>query len=526
MSDQKFDVIVIGSGIGGLVVASLLTQIGGKRVLVLERHFKPGGFTSGFHRRGRYWDVGLHYVGQMREGTTARRLFDLVTQGKVEWNKMSSPFEKFVYPDFIFEVPDNRELYKRKLAEFFPQERDGIERYFDDVLRVAKWHSTNIIRQTMPGVFRFLSSLLGAGTKRTALMTTADYLKRRFRDQRLKAVLVSQWGDYGLPPSMSAFLIHSLIVAHYFSGGYYPVGGADAIPQSIVPIIESNGGRCLVNHEVTEIIVSRRKAVGVKVLARRGSQVVQKEFFAPAIVSDAGAYETFIQLLPSHVELPFREELKSMMMDQSAVVVYLGLKEDPSRLGFRGENYWIYSGYDHDEMARRRGELLDGKVHFCFLSFPSQRDPKARYHTAEIITGVDYSSFERWRDKPWMKRGSEYKELKKKIAEALIDFVDSRFRGFKDLVGYVEVSTPLTVETFTGHFRGAIYGLPAVPRRFRLPWLKVVTPIENLYLTGADVASPGILGAFMGGVVTSAILLGSLGMRRILSASERYRKRG
>ena len=115
-SNQTFDLIIIGSGIGGLTVASLMSQIKNQRVLVLERHFKLGGFTHSFTRPPkRLWDVGLHYVGEMATGMMGRQLFDLITQRKVQWSKMRSPFEKFVYPDFTFDVPDDENLFSTSI---------------------------------------------------------------------------------------------------------------------------------------------------------------------------------------------------------------------------------------------------------------------------------------------------------------------------------------------------------------------------------------------------------------------------
>ncbi|GAB4505803.1 MAG: NAD(P)/FAD-dependent oxidoreductase [Anaerolineales bacterium] len=521
-SNQPFDLIVIGSGIGGLTVASLMSQMKHKRVLVLERHFKLGGFTHSFTRpKKRSWDVGLHYVGEMGADMIGRQLFDLITQQKVQWNKIPSPFEKFVYPDFTFDVPDDENLYQQALVERFPHERAGIEQYFKDILRVADWYRTNMLMQSAPALIRLPTQLIKSGAKGMALMTTAEYLNRLFKDIKLKAVLASQWGDYGLPPAESAFAIHALIVAHYFKGGYYPAGGAETIPESIVPIVEARGGQCLVNHTVTEVIVRNGRAIGVKVMAKAGQGIVEKEFFAPVIISDAGAYTTFKHLLPENVPLPFRNQLEQVAGGYGFITVYLGLKENPSKLGFHGENHWIYSGYDHDEMCQRRNEILEGKPSYCYLSFPSQKDPQAVAHTAEIITALDYATVENWKNYPWLKRGADYQALKDKLAETLIDFVDERYPGFKDLVNYQEVSTPITVETFTGHLRGSIYGIPATSERFRLSWLKVTTPVRNLYLTGTDVAALGILGALMGGVATSAHLLGSSGIMQILSMAKK-----
>jgi phytoene dehydrogenase-like protein len=515
---RDFDLIVIGSGMGGLTVASLMTQLKGSRVLVLERHVKLGGFTHSFARPGhRSWDVGLHYVGGMDPAEPSRQLFDLVTAHGVQWQRMVSPFEKFVYPDFTFEVPEGEDRYREALITRFPQERAAIETYFADVHAAASWFSGRILAQAMPAPAGRLVRLVNRRRESLALKTTAEYLDERFHDRKLKAVLASQWGDYGLPPSESAFAIHALVAGSYLEGGYYPVGGAGTIAKSVSDIVTANGGECLLNHRVSEILVSEGRAVGVRTTSGRSLQ----EFFAPVLVSDAGAYTTFCRLLPPSVPIPFRADLERRASGYGFVTLYLAFRDNPASIGFKGENHWIYDGYDHDALFHDRGGVLEGRPRACYLSLQSLKDPAAIEHTAEIISFLDYEAVERWKDEPWRNRGDEYEGLKRRIAEGLLDFVDRRYSGFKDLVSYCEVSTPLTVETFTGHRHGAVYGIPATPDRFRLPYLTVETPVENLYLTGCDVASLGILGAMMGGVATSSRLMGSLGFFRIFGAAKR-----
>jgi phytoene dehydrogenase-like protein len=520
--NRNFDLIIIGSGMGGLTVASLMAQLKRQRVLLLERHFRLGGFTHSFTRPGhRAWDVGLHYVGGMAAGQMGRQLFDLVTRGGVRWQKMPSPFEKFVYPDFTFDEPDDETSYRQALIARYPQERDAIETYFRDLHAVAGWYGAQIVAQAVPRALAALIRLASRPRRALALSTTGAYLDARVRDPQLRAVLASQWGDYGLPPSESAFAIHALVVASYLDGGYYPIGGAGTIAQSVADIVEAHGGQCLINHRVTEIIVSHGAAVGVRVESdgRHGAAL---EFTAGRIVSDAGACTTFCDLVPQSVPISFRADLERVADGHGFVTLYLAFKESPAKLGFRGENHWIYDGYDHDALFKRHGAVLEGRPSGCYLSFQSLKDPEATTHTAEIIAFLDYASVERWKNQPWHKRGEGYDQLKHRVAEGLLDFVDRRYPGFKGLVDYCEVSTPLTVEHFTGHRRGSVYGIPATPERFRLPYLKVVTPVRNLYLTGADVASLGIMGAMMGGVATTARLLGNLGFFRIVAASKEY----
>ena len=243
-----------------------MAQLKHQRVLVLERHFRLGGFTHSFTRPGhRAWDVGLHYGGGMAAGETGRQLLDLVTRRGVRWQKMPSPFEKFVYPDFTFDVPDDETSYRQALIARYPHERATIETYFRDLHAVSGWFGAQIFAQAVPGIMAALIRIASRPRRALALSTTAAYLDERVHDPQLKAVLASQWGDYGLPPSESAFAIHALVVASYLGGGYYPIGGAGTIARSVADIVAANGGQCLADHRVAEIIISHGAAVGVRV---------------------------------------------------------------------------------------------------------------------------------------------------------------------------------------------------------------------------------------------------------------------
>ncbi|HNF15248.1 MAG TPA: NAD(P)/FAD-dependent oxidoreductase [Leptospiraceae bacterium] len=505
-SENRYDVIFIGSGIGSLTAASLLAQFRKSRVLILERHFQAGGFTHEFKRKqNKYsWDVGIHYIGDLQEGSLTRKVFDTITKGNLKWNRMAEPFERFVYPEGTFAVYGDPERYKSDLISQFPEEKDAIEKYFKDVKKMAGYFGKHMLLKLMPPAIESLASLFDPSEP---IMTVKDYMDRHFKDYRLKAILASQWGDYGLPPSIASFAIHALVVYHYLNGGYFPDGGSGKILECIEPIVEENGGKILTSHEVTEVLIENGKAVGVKVKHLRGREENPYEnFYAPNVVSCAGAVPTYMKLIPQSYPIAFREDLQKFYKSNprvSHVSMYLGLSKDPRELGFNGENYWIYSNYDHDRNFAERNSWPEKPIAGAYLSFPSLKNPSAKSHTAEIIAFTDYENFEKWKDSPWKKRGEEYEALKTKIKESLLDYINGKFPGFKDIVEFSELSTPVTNEHFTGHPMGMIYGLPCVPDRFnsaKCPWFSLQTPVENLYLTGADASSPGVSGAMMGGL--------------------------
>lgn len=516
-SQQTFDAIVVGSGIGGLTVAAILSKLYHKRVLVLEQHFTAGGFTHTFERKGKFhWDVGLHYVGDMGEGGTGKAVFDYLTNGNLRWHKMPDPFEKFVYPDFTFEVYSDPDRFQADLVQRFPHEQEGIRRYFRDVQKATFWFNAHSLLELFPiwlnPLLRRVVRYFGAIIRQT----TQQYLNKNFQDVRLKALLASQWGDYGLPPSQSCFGIHSVIVTHYFNGGWYPVGGSKAIAQSIIPAIEQAGGVVITQRRVTEILLESGVAIGVKAQNTANPQA-EETYYAPIVVSDAGAFNTYLKLIPPSHPMAFRQEIQAFPKPSSMLTVYLGLKENPQRLGFQGENHWIYTTYDHDTIAQDPPIPANNLPKFGYLTFPSLKDPLAQGHTAEIIAHVDYDFFSQWREQAWRRRGSDYTELKAKITQSLIQLVESHYPGFQEAIEYVELSTPLTVEHFDASDRGAIYGIPCIPERLDQSWIGSRTPIKNLYLTGADTYSLGIMGAMMGGVKTTGILNGVFGFYKIMA---------
>ncbi len=518
---HSYDAIVIGSGIGSLAFASIMAKMRKWRVLVLERHFKIGGFTHTFSRPGGWtWDVGVHYVGEMGRGMGGRRLFDFITDGRVDWSPLPDVYDVFVYPGLTVKVPKGRANLERALVEAFPSEKPAIGQYFRDIQRATNWFTRHVMAMVTPPPVSWVVQGINRCTEHSALQTTQQYLEEHFRDPRLRAVLASQWADYGLPPGRSAFVAHAMIVNHYLNGAWYPAGGAGEIPKAASSVIQAAGGNLFVGHEVTRIILENGKAVGVEVQSQRGADQPRLEFRAPVIVSDAGAWNTFTRLLPSEA-IPFRAELEPPPGGLEAVELFLGLKRDPRELGFQGENYWIFSSFDHDQICASRNDLLDGRAAMAYLSFPSLKDPRAKSHTAEIVAPLSYRALEAFRNEPWRRRGTDYESAKNRITQALLDIVEQQHPGFRDIVAYAELATPLTFESFTGAPSGTIYGYPATPDRFRKAWLAPKTPIRNLYLTGTDAGMLGVMGALMGGVATASTLLGPAGFPEIMRAAKR-----
>jgi all-trans-retinol 13,14-reductase len=514
----KFDVIVIGSGMGGLATAALLAKEG-KRVLMLERHYTPGGFTHMYMRRGYLWDVGVHYVGEMQnEKNIMTKLFHYLSDGKLQWADMGEVYDKMIFGKTVYEFVKGKDEFKAKMKTYFPSPEDqrAIDQYIQSIYDAQRAQMNFFLEKLLP---KFLRPLLSNWLRKKALKwnrPTLEVLQSITQNKKLIAVLTGQFGDYGLPPSESSFMMHAVLAKHYMRGGSYPVGGSRKIFDTIAPAITQAGGQIFVNAAVKEIIVQNNRAVGVRM--ENGN-----EYFAKIIVSNAGVYNTFLRLLSKETarQHGLEERLKNVKPSVGHVCLYIGLRHSKSALNLGKANYWIFpDNYDHNENVKRYLENPDNEIPVVYISFPSAKDPDwerefPERSTIEIITLAPYEWYQPWRSLPWKKRGKDYEAQKEKLSQRLLEKLFEQEPQLRDKIDYYELSTPLSTAHFTNYQHGELYGIDHNVNRFNQTFLRPQTPINNLYLTGQDVVSCGVGGALSAGLLTASAIMGKNLMKRL-----------
>jgi len=508
---SHFDAIVIGSGIGGLGTAALLAKVAGQRVLVLERHYTAGGFTHAFHRPGFEWDVGLHYIGQVHEhGSQSRALFDFLTEGRLDWEPMPDVYDRIVIGDLRFDYVRGESRLRDQMKAAFPGESRAIDRYFARIhqclRRMPFFFADKILPPALSGLF---GGALRAPFLSLARRTTARVLDDIRVSPELRAVLTAQWGDYGLPPKQSSFGIHALVTSHYFQGAAYPVGGAGRIAESLLPTIERAGGAVVVDADVASILLEGDRAAGVRMSDGR-------ELRARHVVSDVGVHATLRSLLSGEVPEAVRAmgtRLGALQPSTAHLCLYVGIESAKLKTPLDGTNLWVHPSVDFDRNLERFVTDENAPFPFLFISFPSAKDPTfAERHpgaqTIEVVTVVPFSRFARWDETHWRHRGAEYDALKQQLAERLLRELYEHVPAIEGAVKTWELSTPLSTRHFVGASRGQIYGLAHSPERFLARDLRPRTPIRNLFLTGQDVSTCGVMGALSGAVTTASAMLG------------------
>ena len=342
-STQTWDVIVVGSGMGGMSCAAALAHFG-KRVLLLEQHYMPGGFTHMFSRKGYTWDVGVHCVGQMSERQLPGRLIRWLSRNQIEFVPMGNVYETFHYPDgSTIRFPDRMSTFKQTLMDAFPAEKTAIEKYFEAVTAATRDARTFFLMRTFP---RWIDDLSTQFSLRTGLgkrhfsknwwrKTTEEVLDSITTNEKLKAVLTSQWGYYGSTPSRSSFALHALTVRHFWNGGYYPKDGAASIALGLLPVIAEAGGETWVRASVREVLVEDGKAVGVRM--EDGT-----ELRASSVVSAVGAKATVERLLPeTEREARWARKISDLPQSLPHVCLHLGFEGDVLKAGATKSNQWF-----------------------------------------------------------------------------------------------------------------------------------------------------------------------------------------
>jgi all-trans-retinol 13,14-reductase len=509
-SARTFDVIIIGSGTGGMSAASFLAQAG-KHVLLLEQHDVLGGFTHTFERSGYIWDIGLHYVGQAHiDGSVLNKVFRYISKDNLKWAPLDDVYDRVLFDNNEYQFPKGRNNLKAKLKEYFPAEKDriSINRYFSLLNKVKNLGSGYYLEKTLPS---FLSNVFGDFLRRSTLKisdkTTLEVLSEITDNSKLIGVVTAQYGDYGLEPSKSSFYMHALLANHYMEGAAYPVGGASKFAECVASIIDDSGGVALTQADVDEVIVENNSAIGIRM--KDG-----ESFYAKTIISAAGIANTYSHLLPKDVSK--RHGLDKLLDELEPAIahvgLYVGIKESASTLALKKCNYWIYpQQFDHDK-GRADYQDFNATIPVSFVSFPSAKDPLAeKTHpgraTAEVIMLVPYDWFTKWEGTKWQKRGEEYNALKEKLAHQMFGQLYRVAPHLKGKIDYYEVSTPLSTRHFSQHKQGEIYGIEHSPQRFRQKSLRIHTPIKNLLLTGQDVMTASIAGGTMSGLLCASTIL-------------------
>ncbi|NHZ84346.1 MAG: FAD-dependent oxidoreductase [Planctomycetia bacterium] len=498
MTDNKYDSIIVGSGAGGLTTAVALAQAG-QKVLVCEQHYAPGGWTQSFTIGGYRFSPGVHYIGGVNPGEHLDQIFrGLGVSQDLEFLELNpNNFDHIFIGDERFDIPKGKDNYIKRLIARFPDEAKGIRKLFRTIDNIGSLISS-LSRGKIP-----LSKL---GSVKWAWKSGGALIDKYVKNPILRAILKSQSGDHGVPPAKVSALVQTGIMRHYYTGGFYPRGGAYVLPRAFVRALKRFGGEIRLSTPVNRIIVENGQAVGVEI----GNG---EKLFAKNIISNTDPETVFIKLIgKEHLSKKLNKKLGKIRYSTSSLCLFLAVDLDLKKLGYDSGNYWYYNDADIDNVYAlgQTDNAVNNDPPAMFMTITTLKDPskmKKGVHTIEAFCFANYEPFKKWENELSGNRSEEYKTLKDEIADRMLNFLDKRIPGFKKSVVFKELATPLTNIHYINSHKGNIYGTDKITRQMIFLGFNTKTEIKNLYLCGASTLSHGVAGVIGTGLRAAAVIL-------------------
>lgn len=475
-ANSTFDVIVIGSGIGGLVTATQLAAKGAK-VLVLEKYLIPGGSAGYFQRQEYCFDVGASMIfGFGQKGTTNLLTRALAAVG-VSQETIPDPVQVHYHlPDGLdVKVHRDYQRFLRHLITYFPDEKKGISQFYHRCWRVFNYlNRIELLSLEEP---RYLlrvflrNPFVCLGLLRHLPLNVGEVARRYIKDPvLLKFIDMECYCWSAVPAQMTPMINAGMVFSdRHYGGVNYPKGGVGQIAQKLVQGLNDAGGQIEYKSRVTKILTENGKAVGVE-LANG------KNYYAHRIVSNATRWDTFEKLLPQ-IELPLAEKKWQQAYEKSPsfLSLHLGVKADV--VPPETECHHILLS-EWDEMRLPQGTL--------FVSIPTLLDPGLAPDGYHIIHSFTPDLINNW----CHLSDREYKEQKEAAAWQMIARLEKLFPGLEAGLDYLEVGTPRSHRRFLGRVDGTYGPIPRkkLPGLLRMPFNRTV--VSGLYCVG-DSTFPG-----------------------------------
>jgi phytoene dehydrogenase-like protein len=506
---MELDTIIIGSGAGGLASGLCLSRAG-QKVLVLEKHDVPGGWCHSFYLNGFRYTPGVHYIGLLGEGESTRELYEgLGVANELVFFQMNpKAYEHCWIGDEIIDLPAGYDELQASLIERFPHERKGIIKYLKAVRNVStQLHMIPKMNGLMDNLLvPFRTRHLG----KYGLFSLKKVIDWHIKDPLLKSVLNVQCGDHGLPPGKASFPLHCAVMDHYFSGGFYPMGGGGAIVKAMTNSIKKNGSEVKTSSGVKRILLDegvKKKAIGVEL--ENGEKI-----FAKNVISNADPGITYKDLIgKEHLSEKLTARLEKTKYSCTSLILFLIVDMDMRKAGLDSGNIWMMADTETDQLFdKMMGADISTDPEFpgMFISCTTLKDPASfdgRFHALEVVTFIDRKSFAQFEDKK-NQRSKAYEDFKEALSLKMLKSVEKVVPGISEKIVHRELGTPMTNEHYINSTDGSVYGTEKSFKQTGPFAYKADTEIENLYMCGASIISHGVAGAAYSGVQTAAKILG------------------
>jgi all-trans-retinol 13,14-reductase len=491
----KFDIIIIGSGMGGLVCGDILSREG-YTVCIIEKNKQLGGSLQTYARDKIVFDSGVHYIGGLCKGQNLYQIFKyLGIIDKLKLKRLDIDcFDKIIIDtdktEYVF--AQGYENFISKLLVHFPDEEKALRAYCDKIKEVCSKFPYYNLRSA--GEYNEKASILEIDTK--------AFIESITDNKKLQVVLAGNNALYAGEPGKTPLYVHALILNHYIESSWKCVDGGSQIGKYIAKNIRERGGVILRNSEVKRIVEEGGKITYVELAdgSRR---------YADIFISNMHPVKTLEITETGLIKNIYRKRLKSLDNTISSFTINVVLKKNTFKY-FKNNYYchkeghvWTSADYTEENWplgyamflsaTSKTGEYAEA---LSILTYMKYEDVKEWAHTFNTVNAVNH-------------RGETYDEFKIRMAEKLLDEVEKKFPGLRECIYTYYTATPLSFRDYIGNEDGSLYG---ISKDYKDPLRTFISPrtkVPNLYFTGQNLNLHGVLGAAMSGLVTCTALLGN-----------------
>jgi all-trans-retinol 13,14-reductase len=484
----NYDVVIIGSGLGGLECGNILSKHG-YNVCVVEKNAKLGGTLHSFKRFGCEFGTGMHYIGSLDEGQVTHKLFNyLDIFDKISVKKMDiHGFDQFSIGGKEYKYAMGRQSFIETLSTYFPDNHTEIKNYYRDIETTASQVDVYNLKPLRQFDIRTNDALHTAAFRKINATT---------KNHELRNVLGALNFVYAGEKDKTPFYTHALINKYYIESAYKLIGGSYQIAIALAENIRKAGGAIYNNEKVVQFNSKNGNITSVETASGR---IISGKYF----ISNIHPAVTLDMLNNKFIRKAYRYRIKQLKNTISAFSLHLSLKENTFKYlnynfhYYKKDDVWYPSYYSETDWPE-----------FYYLFVPATTASDQFANCISIHTYMKFKEVEKWKDLPIRQRGEDYKDWKTSKATKLIQLVTEKFPELKGNIEAYNVSTPLSLRDYIGTPNGGMYGISMDYKSPMATYVAPRTKIPNLFFTGQNVSLHGMLGVSMSSLVTCGELLG------------------
>ena len=493
---EHYDVVVVGSGMGGLVSAIIMAREG-KSVCVLEKNNQYGGNLQTFVRERTIFDTGVHYLGGLEKGQNLYRYFEYldILDGLHLTRLNEDGFDLITFDGDEKEYPHAQGYpnFERQLVERFPEEKEAIHQYCKKLQDICNQFPLYNLKHGKP---------YHEDTELFSLPAKA-YIDSVTQNEKLRAVLAGSNLLYAGEADKTPFYVHALSVNSYIQSSYRCADGGSQITKLLIKRLKESGGEAYKHSEVTQFNVEDKQIASV--VTKKGN-VIKGDLF----ISNIEPKITLQMVGEAHFRKSYANRIKSIDSTVSAFSIHIVLK--PETFKYLNHNYYHFK--DHKSVWNSHNYTQKSWPEAYMVSMGTRKN---QGEWADQLTAITYMRYEEL--EPWSgtfntvaqknSRGETYEEFKETKIEAFLKVLEEKFPHIRESIQSVHTSTPLSYRDYIGCNEGSMYGYA---KDYNIPLKTFISPrtkIKNLFFTGQSINMHGILGVTISSVVTCSEILGS-----------------